>query len=116
MPPYDIAAALRDHLAWADHFRNALNSADSKVFDLDRAYDHTACELGRWLQTDDSRARLGTDRFAHVDRLHQLFHESAFVVASIFTQHMQARDIEPFVVEFETLSTRLVGLLRQAQG
>lgn len=115
MPPFDTAAAISTHLAWAASFRYALKSRDARAFDLDRAFDDTACELGQWLQSDDSRV-LGPDGHTQVARLHRRFHEAAFVLASIYGQEMHARDVEPFVVEFEGLSAKLVGLLRQSQG
>lgn len=115
MEPNSVSDAIAAHLAWVKGFRDALNAVDTRDFDLDKAYDHTACVLGRWLQSDAGRKRLPPRSFSEIDHLHRQFHESAFVIASIFRKHMQPRDIAPFVTEFEGLSGRLVDLLQRSQ-
>ncbi len=114
MSVQNVEDAISAHLVWVEEFRAALRLEGTQDFDMDRAADPSACRLGRWLSSDAARSLLGPGKFAEISRLHEGFHDSAFVIASLFAQRTRLQDIQPFFLDFEKASERLVGLLRES--
>lgn len=85
-----IESAIDRHIDWINRFRAALHGAGEQVFDLSLVSDDTACALGKWLGTPETKELLGEDYYKRTMALHGTFHE----IAGAIVTSIQANDPE----------------------
>lgn len=110
-----IDAAILAHQTWVARFQTSLKGINTESFDIGKARDDTACVLGMWLLSDRSRELLGPDSHNQIVAIHATFHEIAGNIAERLNHHESGKDIEDWMVEFDSLSRQLVMLLMRTK-
>lgn len=110
-----IDDAILAHRTWVARFQTAYKGINTEVFDLSKASDCRVCDLGRWLQTERSLEVLGQEAHDRIRVMHATFHEIAGMIADMLNRQELGADVEGYLVEFNNLSTQLVGLLMLAK-
>ena len=85
-----IEAAIERHLDWVKRFRSTLVGTSDEGFDMDLVADDTACALGKWLATPETKVLLGNDYLNRTTALHRTFHK----IAGAIVVSMRAKDPE----------------------
>jgi hypothetical protein len=106
-----VDRAIRAHIHWRTRLMSAINGGE--IPDRTRACDHTACDLGKWMATQDQ----GVQRhpvFARLVEHHRLFHSAVgqtidLVVAKLLDEARQDLMRGPI----PELSLQVVGLLNE---
>ncbi len=106
-----IDAAILAHQTWAARFQTAIKGINTEAFDVSKASDDTACDLGQWLQSERSQALLGQDSHNQLTVVHATFHDIAGNIAARMNHHESGKGIEEWLDEFNNLSRQLVMLL-----
>jgi hypothetical protein len=109
-----INDAIFAHRAWVARFQTTLKGINTEVFDLSKARDDGACELGHWLNAD-AETCLDAAALLRIASMHKAFHEVAWEIAVMFQQYRSREDINVYMIEFNNLSKQLVALLTQAK-
>jgi hypothetical protein len=112
-PPIDNA--ILAHRSWVERFRSALEGTTNEVFDLSKARDDTACELGCWLSTAESRSVLGEDSHQRILSMHSIFHEIAGDIAMRLNEGQRDQNLNELLTQFNHFSRQLVQLMMLAK-
>ncbi len=110
-----IDSAVMAHRSWVARFKTAFQGNNREVFDLDRAKDDKACELGHWLSAEESKALLGDENWQIIMLIHANFHENAGEIAALLNQGKTFQDTQALITRFDDLSKQLVKLLMQGK-
>ena len=110
----DIDNAIVAHRAWVARFQSAITGRNTEVFDLSKARDDTACDLGCWLHSENSHT-LGEESRERIVAMHCAFHEIAWEIAAKLNRHDETSEVSEYTVEFDRLSKQLVLLLLLAK-
>ena len=99
------------HSQWKYHLKQAIDTKQSQ-FTVEDTRDHEACELGKWLVSDDGK---NVHYHSTISELHQLFHfEAANVLNFALTGREKEADTEmQFGGKFSDVSASLVNKLSQ---
>jgi hypothetical protein len=110
-----IDAAIVAHRGWVSRFKTAFEGINTEHFELDRTVDHSACDLGRWLRSDDSVHLLGRDSHDRINVLHERFHQICGALAVQLNQRQGGLLHQEPQAELDTISKAIVAILIQAR-
>jgi hypothetical protein len=111
-----IDAAILAHRGWVSRFKTAFDGINTEYFEISKTVDASACDLGRWLLSDDSQHQLGHESHDQVKVLHVRFHHLCGVLASQLNQRLVEQKHEVALVELDSISKNIVNILRQARN
>jgi hypothetical protein len=115
MPLGSIDDAIVAHRAWVARFQSSLKGLNTEKFDLSKARDDSACELGQWLRAPASSTVLSADLHRTISVLHQTFHEIAAQIAHQINQYESQETCQEYLLELDALSKELVQTLMIAK-
>ena len=77
--------------------------------------DHSACDLGWWLRSDDSVHALGREPHDRIMALHERFHQICGVLAGQLNHRQGGLLHQEPLAELDTISKSIVSILLQAR-
>jgi hypothetical protein len=73
----DLTQEITNHLEWIDSIASLLNNEQLSEDDLQEISAHNQCELGHWLDSDESSVFNDLPAFQKLTESHQQFHKLA---------------------------------------
>lgn len=115
MPRNEIDLAVTAHNDWVCRFKASLHGTNNEVFDLDKARDEKACDLGKWLASGQVEQWLSPRSISAARMLHGTFHEVSYLIATMFNLSVSLEEVEELIIELDNVSNQLVELLLLAK-
>jgi len=110
-----IDATILAHRGWVSRFKTGFDGINTEYFELASTEDHNACDLGWWLNKDESRVLLGPDVHEHIRAIHARFHQICGLLASLLNQRMAGQQYKKQLHELDALSKEIVSILLHAR-
>ena len=111
MSSLDIDVAIAGHKIWRDHLRNFIDGVAQEDITVERARDHTACSLGKWIYGSGEQYNF-FDTYSELVDHHRQFHEIAAEIMrlQLAGNHLQAEEL--LENAFDTKSLKVIELLQ----
>ncbi|GAB4337297.1 MAG: methyl-accepting chemotaxis protein [Desulfobulbaceae bacterium] len=105
---FDIGMIKAAHIAWKLHLEAMLHKG--VTLSLDEIPDHTQCDFGKWLQTEEARELESLPAYPEMIRLHERIHELAYKIADL---HHEGREEKAtaYMDDFKLTSEKLLASL-----
>ena len=110
-----IDAAILAHRGWVSRFKTAFDGINTEHFEMDRTVDHSACDLGWWLRSEDSVHALGKESHDRIVALHERFHQICGVLATQLNHRQGGLSHQEPLAELDTISKGIVSILLKAR-
>ncbi len=105
---FDIGMIKAAHISWKLHLESMLNKGAE--LSLDEIPDHTQCDFGKWLATDNGKGLQSHTGYPEMIRLHGQVHSIAHQIADLHHKGEQKKASE-LMKKFNTTSQNLFAAL-----
>ena len=113
----DLTREISNHLEWIDSIASFLNNEEFSEEDLQEITRHNQCELGQWLDADESSMFKDLPEFQQLQASHEQFHKLAGDLISALQQGDENQAIaaqEKFILMSHEVITALQSLQESA--
>jgi len=86
---FDIGMIKAAHLAWKLHLEAMLHKG--VTLSLNEIPDHTQCDFGKWLSTQEAQELKNLDAYPEMIRLHEKIHALAYKIADFYHEGHQEK-------------------------
>ena len=110
----DFGQQITKHLAWIEHIASLLGDEEFTEQDLQTISKHDNCELGKWLDSDESLDFRGLPEFGQLVESHEAFHKLAGELIAAL-QLGKEEEVAALYGQFLKLSQKVIGHLQAIQ-
>lgn len=107
----DLKEEITNHLEWIEKIAALLGDQEITDEVLERVRSHDNCELGRWLNSEESKGYKGFPEFPELVDSHNVFHELAAEMIAALQKNDEASALE-LEQHFIEMSQKVVGCLQ----
>lgn len=107
----DIKQEINQHLEWIERIASLLGSEEVTQEKIDELTQHDNCELGRWLNAEDSAAYHSFSEFQALIDSHAEFHQMAGELLEVLERGEESEALET-EARFIEMSQRVIDHLQ----
>lgn len=110
----DLAQEIENHLQWIETIATLLNNEGYSEEDLQEISGHHNCDLGHWIDSDESNDYKDLEEFKQLEQSHEAFHKQAARMLEALQQGNESLILEA-EEDFLFMSQEVIGHIQMLQ-